>query len=79
MFCLVNCYVIGATGEFSAGELLCRRTSLVFGGVAMSLVYLKSFSVGELLCCESCRMSLVFDCLALVNCCVVVLLGCVLS
>ena len=63
------------TEEFSAGKLLCCHMSLVFGRVATSLVCLKYFSAGELLCHESCRMSLVFDCLALVNCCVVVLLG----
>ena len=75
MFCLVDCYVIGVTGEFSAGELLCHHTSLMFRGVVTSLVCLKCFSMGELLCHESCRTSLVFDCLALVNCGIVVLLG----
>ena len=75
MFCLVNCYVIGATGEFSTGELSCCRTSLVFGGVATSLVCLRFKAWVNCCVVSSVVTSLVFDSLALVNYCVVVLLG----
>ena len=67
------------TGEFSAGELLCCRTSLVFGGVVTSLMCLKCKVRVNCYVMSPVDISLVFDSLALVNCCVIVLLGCISS